>query len=187
MVSPSYWGRPFWLFFHLVSIKYPNHPTEIDKAMAKLFVESIFYMLPCTKCRYHFAKNLKANPLNDTDVNSTEDFKLWFMNFHDVVNKSIKADNKGVAARHISADEKIETMNKLEKTDTYFEDMCNVLQIISLDLIGSLDPRRRTGIINFMKCCAHFDDSKHKKKYDNCSFNFNDRASFCRLIRDLMN
>src|SRR5665647_30366 len=88
MPSPiNSWGPSFWMFFHLISALYPDNPTAEDMEMSHQLIKMIYYVLPCKLCSDHYYDNLKVNPFKKDDARSKKDFMLWFINFHNIVNK----------------------------------------------------------------------------------------------------
>jgi hypothetical protein len=64
-INPSLWGACFWKAMHYITISYPDNPRERDKEHMGQFFRSVGNILPCEKCRVHFAQNLIKYPLTD--------------------------------------------------------------------------------------------------------------------------
>jgi hypothetical protein len=81
------WGPAFWHVMHSVSFSYPKLPSETDKNKYAQFYEYLIDVLPCTKCRKHFAEILQIMPIQ---LNSRRDLSEWVVDVHNQVNKSTK-------------------------------------------------------------------------------------------------
>ena len=88
-LSPNVWGPFFWHTIHITALGYPKEPTYTDKRVAKEFVESLAFLLPCAVCREHYAKHLQAKPIS-TFLDSRADFFKWTVMMHNEVNKTLK-------------------------------------------------------------------------------------------------
>jgi Erv1 / Alr family len=144
MGLPSQWGPSFWTFFHLVSLNYPNNPTDKDIEMAKLLVKSIYYILPCSLCKQHYYSNIQRNPLRSGDLTSKDDFIEWFIDLHNVVNKML---NK----KHISDEEGIKKVKSLNiNYKSLFSKVLNFIQV------SNLDRKSKKYLMDFIKCGLYF-------------------------------
>lgn len=83
---PDIWGRCAWKFLHLVTIGYPDHPTEMDKIHFYQFFENLQYVLPCEKCRKNLAQHLQKYPLTNEVLSSRKNLIKWGIDLHNVVN-----------------------------------------------------------------------------------------------------
>ena len=85
-LNPNLWGKYYWGTIHYTTISYPEIPTEYDKINTKQFLESFQYVLPCAKCKIHFAENLKKFQLTDEILSSKEKLIKWGVDLHNQVN-----------------------------------------------------------------------------------------------------
>lgn len=85
-INPQLWGNSCWDFMHYLTIAYPDEPNDDDKLKIKNFFLSIKDVLPCEKCRIHFAINLQNTPLNDYVLSSRYNLINWLRNIHNEVN-----------------------------------------------------------------------------------------------------
>jgi FAD-linked sulfhydryl oxidase len=84
-MPPDVWGPIFWHTIHIVTLAYPQNPTEADKAGARKFFESLTTVLPCPICRQHYAQKLLDSPV-DAALGSRGDLILWAFELHNSVN-----------------------------------------------------------------------------------------------------
>ncbi len=56
---PEIWGKYCWTFIHLLTLEYPEFPTQADKENYKEYFESLQKVLPCEKCRNNLETHLK--------------------------------------------------------------------------------------------------------------------------------
>jgi hypothetical protein len=85
-MSLGIWGNAGWTFMHFISFAYPVNPSVSDKQRYRQFFESIQHVLPCPKCRVHFAKNMKKYDLN-VALESRDGLVQWVVDMHNEVNK----------------------------------------------------------------------------------------------------
>lgn len=85
-INPNLWGPSMWKTLHYITISYPNNPTDQDKQNMKTFFQSISNVLPCEKCRAHFAQHLTKYPLTDNVLSSRYNLVNWLINVHNEVN-----------------------------------------------------------------------------------------------------
>jgi len=84
---PDIWGKHAWNFIHLITLAYPQYPTEVEKSQYRDFFYSLVYVLPCKKCRNNLAQNLSNYPLSDAVLSSRTAFVRWGIDLHNIVNK----------------------------------------------------------------------------------------------------
>lgn len=75
MSEMSKWGAHGWCFLHSCAWAYPEHPTPADRRVMAAFLVSTGRVLPCLKCRAHYATfvakhvpNADAPALRDRDA-----------------------------------------------------------------------------------------------------------------------
>ena len=79
------WGPHAWEFFHAVTFAFPDEPTPEDQMSMVQFIYSLRHLLPCKRCREHFANLLREFP-PDTHVMSRKDISRWMVDAHNKVN-----------------------------------------------------------------------------------------------------
>ena len=62
--NPKYWGPHFWFMMRCIAFNYKKNSTPQEKQQIKSFYENFKHLLPCLKCKIHYAKMLKKYPLN---------------------------------------------------------------------------------------------------------------------------
>lgn len=84
------WGPPTWEALHCITFNYPHSPTPQDRQHYKTFFEMLKYVLPCSKCREHYAKNIKEGKTKLTDEVFTDRDTLtkWLYTLHNKVSAS---------------------------------------------------------------------------------------------------
>ena len=82
-MNQKIWGPHLWFVLHTMSFNYPLSPTYKDKKHYKTFIESLQYVLPCSKCRKNFKRNLRETP---PILTSRKAFVYWLIDFHNEVN-----------------------------------------------------------------------------------------------------
>jgi predicted GNAT superfamily acetyltransferase len=86
MVNPNLWGPHGWKFIHYAALGYPNNPTLQEKNNYKFFYNNLQNILPCLKCRVHYAENIKNDPI-DNHLHSNIDLFNWTVDIHNIINR----------------------------------------------------------------------------------------------------
>lgn len=86
-MKPEIWGPRLWSILHIITMEYPNNPTNIDKNNMKAFFESLGPVLPCNKCKNNFTSHLQKNPLSNDVLSSRTQLVKWSIDVHNDVNK----------------------------------------------------------------------------------------------------
>lgn len=82
-MNQNVWGPGTWLLLHSISFNYTtNKKDEVEK-----FLYALSDVLPCRYCRISMKKHMKKLPPN---LNSRRDFVTWMIDFHNLVNISLK-------------------------------------------------------------------------------------------------
>jgi hypothetical protein len=107
---PEIWGKYGWDFIHLVTMGYPEHPTEDDKKNYHDFIYSLQNVLPCSKCGNNLKSHLKKHPLTNEALSNRTAFVRWGIDLHNIVNYY-------TGKRMISYEEAMKDINKLMQTN----------------------------------------------------------------------
>lgn len=83
---PEIWGKCAWNLIHLVTLDYPENPSDIDKQNYYDFFYSLRYILPCAKCRNNLSNHLKKYPLTNEILSNRADLIKWGIDLHNIVN-----------------------------------------------------------------------------------------------------
>lgn len=93
-VSTEVWGPKAWGFLHAVTFRYPEFPELEDRDALFNLLTSLKLMLPCVKCRKHFAEyiddpstGLTGPGCHHLDTRWTA--AKWLVEFHNVVNQRL--------------------------------------------------------------------------------------------------
>ena len=104
----SRWGPSIWYLFHTLSFKIKEE--EFSSICVELLdiIKIICKNLPCPSCAQHATEYMQR--LNYNSIQNKNDFKMFFFNFHNDVNKRIEKpmfskeelDNKYVSANTLN-------------------------------------------------------------------------------------
>lgn len=88
---PRVWGPAFWEVIHTVAANFPCRPTERHKREHLAFYRLFARMLPCARCRSHFATLLKTKKYGLTRevVESRKSLFRWTVCVHDAVSRNL--------------------------------------------------------------------------------------------------
>jgi hypothetical protein len=87
-LNPTVWGPHAWFFLDSVVMGMPDNPSPNEAAVYKNFFTSLQFLLPCLKCRLHYAANLEESPLTDDILASKERMLRWLYDLHNKVRVS---------------------------------------------------------------------------------------------------
>ncbi len=169
MITPKIWGPHFWMFFHIITTKYPEKPSELDKLMARGLINSIPYILPCKICKRHFKTNIANFPLNDNDISSRDKFIKWFIDFHNIVSISLK--------KTTMTNQNISSLDH----NNYWDCFKRVLKYVEHDIGDDLKFRKCQGVKEFIKVALHFGG----KKYDDIKIDFYNHKTFVNVQKNI--
>jgi hypothetical protein len=85
-MKPGIWGKYGWAFLHLVTLGYPEQPTEKDKIHYYEYFHALKHVLPCGKCNKNLKAHLKKYPLTNDILSSKNNLVRWGIDLHNVVN-----------------------------------------------------------------------------------------------------
>jgi hypothetical protein len=97
-IMTNVWGPPGWVFLHCITVGYPykinskNKEHMIRKKNAKIFFNSLAYVLPCTYCRESFLQYITEHPI-DKHLNTRKKLSKWFYDLHNKINKKLGVPN----------------------------------------------------------------------------------------------
>lgn len=74
--SPKEWGPHFWYMMRCIAHNYSMEPSDVEKANARRFYETIGSVLPCEKCKKHYIDTLKKYPISQS-VCCKDCLKTW--------------------------------------------------------------------------------------------------------------
>jgi hypothetical protein len=109
-MPPDVWGPIFWNAIHIVTLAYPQNPTEADKIGARKFFESLQTVLPCPVCRQHYAQKLLDTPIEPA-LQSRGELIHWAWDIHNSVNVMLGKPT-------ITVETFIENMHRLGESGT---------------------------------------------------------------------
>tara|TARA_Y100000590_G_scaffold459266_1_gene615898 strand:+ start:1071 stop:1757 length:687 start_codon:yes stop_codon:yes gene_type:complete len=81
------WGPLGWYFIHTFTQACPDNATSKNIELYKNMIHTFTDLLPCPYCKTHFKNHLKSNPMKFSNKN---DMVIYFMNFHNQVNRRLK-------------------------------------------------------------------------------------------------
>lgn len=85
-MNPAIWGRHAWNFMHLVTMGYPEYPSEADKQHYYDYLSQLRFVLPCSKCRNGYTDHLVQYPITEQVLSSRNDLVKWGIDLHNAVN-----------------------------------------------------------------------------------------------------
>lgn len=88
-MSIESWGPKIWSILHITSFSYPHDPTLHDKHTMYNFYHSLKHLLPCPRCKAHFAESLEYH-MSDTEcetLQSRKNLSYYVVELHNEVNE----------------------------------------------------------------------------------------------------
>ncbi|WWC65658.1 uncharacterized protein I303_108279 [Kwoniella dejecticola CBS 10117] len=79
-------GRSAWKVLHLMTLRYPDEPTEDDRQALKSFFHLFSRLYPCGECATEFQALLKEYP---PQTGSRKSASLWLCHVHNQVNERL--------------------------------------------------------------------------------------------------
>lgn len=89
LLGPNIWGPRLWQALHMISIGYPNEPTDEQKQHYKTFFENFYQVIPCSICSNNYKKNLRELPITEDTMKNRQNLANWLINIHNIVNKEL--------------------------------------------------------------------------------------------------
>ena len=110
LMQAASWGPKGWDFIHAASFGYPDDPTAEDQQSAYHFVRGIAGMLPCARCRHHFAELCAAidGPAHPV-FRSRDALARFLVDCHNDVNRRLDKTEyrfEAIAARYLASSSK---------------------------------------------------------------------------------
>ena len=85
-MSINVWGPITWYLFHSLAEKIKDEHFIEEKDNILTLFKKVCNCLPCPSCKEHAQQNMKH--ANITSVKTKKDLKLFFMEFHNIVNSN---------------------------------------------------------------------------------------------------
>ncbi|WWC93033.1 uncharacterized protein L201_007997 [Kwoniella dendrophila CBS 6074] len=79
-------GRSAWKVLHLMTLRYPDEPTEDDRQALKSYFHLFSRLYPCGECATEFQQLLKQYP---PQTSSRKSASLWLCHVHNLVNERL--------------------------------------------------------------------------------------------------
>lgn len=130
---PEIWGRTAWNFIHIVTLGYPDDPSEQDKINYYNFFQDLQYVLPCAKCRQNLAEHMQKNPITDETLSNRANLVKWGIDMHNIVNYYTGKPILSYPEAMQQIDKNIENKNSFN--DNY---LGIIIVIITIIIIGCL-------------------------------------------------
>jgi hypothetical protein len=81
------WGPLGWMTLHSISLIYPQEPTDMEKYIAKRFLDLFGETISCNECKSHFKHMYSIYKSTHPEfLNSRQDFALFIFRAHNTVN-----------------------------------------------------------------------------------------------------
>ncbi len=184
------WGQFFWNLLHNISTMYPDNPSETDKRMFQMLLDSYQCLLPCNTCKTHFTKNLLDFPIttyiekNKNYSSSKNGIVLWGIKMHNKVNKMLMKFIS-VTDDQIGVDYTIKRYGNLDTSIL----LRNVFKY-ALDAISGTDRFNGNAFLNLFNSVAYFSSRKNidlikKLKNKNVSIKFEKQKDVAEIMNAL--
>jgi hypothetical protein len=86
-LNPTIWGPRAWFFIDSIVIALPNNISSSLQNELKHFFIALSSLLPCEKCRYHFAEYIKKTDIMNVNFSTKDRVLKWVNNVHNEVRK----------------------------------------------------------------------------------------------------
>ena len=63
--NPKSWGPHFWFMMRCIAHNYGEYPSSSEKRVTEDFYTNLKYLLPCNKCKKHYADLLEEYPVKE--------------------------------------------------------------------------------------------------------------------------
>lgn len=90
-IEPSVWGPHVWGAIHLICLGAPEMMGEAEAAHYRAFFQHLGGVLPCAKCREHYAEHMRTHGAGlDTALFQGGDALFrWSVDLHNAVSASV--------------------------------------------------------------------------------------------------
>lgn len=86
-LGPNIWGPHLWKSLHMITMGYPNEPTDEQKKNYKSFFENFYLVIPCSICANNYKQHLIDIPLTNNVLKNKDSLVRWVIDIHNLVNK----------------------------------------------------------------------------------------------------
>ena len=86
-LGPDVWGPHLWKSLHMITMGYPNEPTDEQKKNYRYFFENFHLFIPCSICANNYKQHLIDIPLTNDSLKDKESLAKWVIDIHNLVNK----------------------------------------------------------------------------------------------------
>ena len=80
-------GRASWKYLHTLLARFPDKPTEEERAKLTTFIGLYAELYPCGECSFHLQKMIKKFPVQTSSRTSAA---MWGCHIHNMVNMYLK-------------------------------------------------------------------------------------------------
>ena len=87
-MDPNIWGPQLWFSLHIITLNYPNNPSDIEKHNYKKFFETLINVIPCNYCKHNLKIHMKKLPI-DNALNNKNSLVKWLFNIHNLTNEHL--------------------------------------------------------------------------------------------------
>jgi len=103
-IPTSVWGHSGWKFLFSIAYVYPEYdPDPETKQNYYVYFTHLRNMLPCAKCRNHYAEYLKNNPIQFY-IHNRESLFRWLLGLHNQSNKdTLLRNSQDAIVRYLPA------------------------------------------------------------------------------------
>ena len=117
-IPPSIWGHSGWKFLFSMAYVYPeDRPDTITRQNYYLYLIHLKNMLPCEKCRQHYAEYLDNKPLQFY-LQNRESLFYWLLGLHNKSNRDTTIPNSQEAiARYLPRINAIQQQEQQEQQE----------------------------------------------------------------------
>ena len=84
---PNIWGPSLWVYLHLISINYPDNPSNKDISNHRQLLKYLGLTLPCDICKNHYFKYMTQERVKN-GLLSKKNFIELIWSLHNEVNKN---------------------------------------------------------------------------------------------------
>lgn len=123
----KYLGRHFWFTLHCIALWAPSRApgssfefTDEQKRDYKDFFQNLHKVIPCGLCSNNYIEHLRALPLDQDVMKSSESLFRWTVDIHNLVNeelgKEIWSHNKALEHYHAIECPKCSIKNGFDKS-----------------------------------------------------------------------